>query len=87
MKGKKKTYISGEGEGKSELVLRRKRSLTTLIGGVRMKRIISAILCFVLAAVMTGTQLFPGTYPLGIALTASATGITSTFCFCRLSTI
>lgn len=79
MKGKKKTYISGEGEGKSELVLRRKRSLTALLGGVRMKRIISAILCFALAAVMTGTQLFPGTYPLGIALTASATGITSTF--------
>ncbi len=78
MKGKKKTYISGEG-GKGEVVLRKKKTLASLIGSIRMKRIISAILCFVLAAVVTGTQIFPGTYPLGIALTAAQTGISATF--------
>ena len=79
MKGRKKNYITGEGAERGEVVLRAKKTLLDKLGGVRVKRIISALLCFVLAAVVTGTQLFPGTYPLGIALVGSATGVSATF--------
>ncbi|MBE6627067.1 MAG: hypothetical protein E7628_07805 [Ruminococcaceae bacterium] len=79
MKGKKKNYITGEGTERGAVVLRAKKTLIDKLGGVRVKRIMSALLCFVLAAVVTGTQLFPGTYPLGIALVGSSSGIISTF--------
>jgi len=72
----KKSRISGESEG--ALVIFRKKGLSSILGSVRLKRIISALMCFILAATVTGTQVLPGVYPLGIALTASATGITNT---------
>lgn len=79
MKGRKKNYITGEGEARGEVVLRAKKTLLDKLGGVRLKRIMSALLCFVLGLALTGTQLFPGTYPLGIALVGSSTGVSATF--------
>ncbi len=50
------------------------RSLASLLGSVRAKRILLCALCFFTALVIAGTQAFPGTYPFGIAFAASAGG-------------
>ena len=77
MKGRKKNYRADGARG--EVVLGAKKTLIEKIGGIRLKRIMTAVLCFVLGLAVTGTQLFPGTYPLGIALVGSASGIVGTF--------
>ena len=72
----KESHIMGKPGGGD--VLLKKRNLSSLIGSVRLKRIISALMCFLLAVAVTGTQIIPGVYPFGIALTAAASGITNT---------
>ena len=46
-------------------------------GTVRAKRLAAAGFWLLLALLFTGTALFPGTYPLGIALTSAAGGLLS----------
>ena len=72
--------MNGNKEKKSKggSVLAKRRSLSDYLSGIRLKRIISALICFVLAATVTGTRMMGGIYPLGIALTASVSGITNT---------
>ena len=55
-------------------IRRQPRSLVSLLGSVRAKRILLCALCFFTALVIAGTQAFPGTYPFGIAFAASAGG-------------
>ena len=52
----------------------RKRKLSSVLGSVWAKRLLAVSLCFFTALAISGTQLFPGTYPLGIALTAAVGG-------------
>ena len=64
---------AGEGRGSSAKIPLR----ASAKNAVRGKRIALALLCFFAALLFAGTRAFPGTYPFGIALAASAGGVLS----------
>ena len=54
-----------------------RRGAASLFGTVRARRLLPVCLCLAAAVLFTGTAVFPGTYPLGIAMAASAGGVLS----------
>ena len=54
-----------------------RRGAASLFGTVRARRFLPVCLCLAAAVLFTGTAVFPGTYPLGIAMAASAGGVLS----------
>lgn len=54
-----------------------KPSLRTLFSTSAAKRILAAVLCFVVSLFVSGAEAFPGTYPFGIAVVSAVTGAAS----------
>ncbi len=52
--------------------------LSKKVGITWAKRIVCALLSFMLAILFGGTAVFPGTYPLGLSLVAASSGLTAT---------
>ena len=55
--------------------VRVRKTFSAVLGAAGTKRLILAALCFITALLAAGTAAFPGTYPFGIALVASAGGL------------
>lgn len=65
----------GGGRASSSLPVR--RSASSLFGAARIRRLLLAGFCLLTAFLFTGTAVFPGTYPLGIAWVSAAGGVLS----------
>ena len=66
----------------AKMLVKQKNPVKDFLGGrssVRMKRLITASVSFVLALTVSAAPLFPGTYPLGIALVSALSGFTAVF--------
>ena len=71
---KNKTNLA---QGEVRAVVPVKPSLRTVFSTSAAKRILAAVLCFVVSLFIAGAEAFPGTYPFGIAVVSAVTGAAS----------
>ncbi len=80
MKGKLNSgseNIRGNGGSTTRAVVPVKASAKTVLSSALGKRILSAVMCFLLALAVAGSEAFPGTYPFGIAVVSAVTGLSA----------
>ncbi len=54
-----------------------KASAGTVLSSAMGKRILSAVMCFLVSLAVAGAEAFPGTYPFGIAVVSAVTGVSA----------